>query len=137
MIKKLSHTTLFVKDQDAAYDFYVNKLGCRVNTDFRMEDGQRWLTVNPPDQPDMEILLAQPCQPMVDADMLPHFKALLERNALGAGVWETEDCRAAYAELEAKGVVFTKKPTEEFYGTEALFLDGCGNWFSMTERKST
>jgi catechol 2,3-dioxygenase-like lactoylglutathione lyase family enzyme len=135
MISKLSHSTLFVTSQEKAYEFYVNKLGFRLNTDFKMEDGQRWLTVNPPDQQDLEIVLAKPVTPMVDADLIPHITALLERNALGAGVWETVDCRATYEELKAKGVVFTKEPTEEFYGMEALFLDGCGNWFSMTEKK--
>ena len=51
MITKLSHTSFFVTDQDKAYDFYVNKLGFKVNTDVKMENGFRWLTVNPPDHP--------------------------------------------------------------------------------------
>jgi len=136
MITKLSHATLFVTNQDQAYDFYVNKLGFRVNTDFPMEDGNRWLTLNPPDQPDLELVLAEPKTPMVEADLIPHMQALLKRDAMGGGVWETADCRATYAEMKAKGVLFTKEPTEEFYGIEALFHDGCGNWFSLTERKA-
>lgn len=135
MIGKLSHSTLFVTSQEKAYEFYVNKLGFRVNTDFRMEDGTRWLTVNPPGQSDLEIVLAEPREPMVEKDMIPHITALLKKNVMGAGVWEADDCRKTYEELKAKGVQFTKEPTEEFYGVEALFLDGCGNWFSMTEHK--
>jgi catechol 2,3-dioxygenase-like lactoylglutathione lyase family enzyme len=135
MITRLSHSTLFVTSQDKAYDFYVNKLGFRVNTDLKMEDGGRWLTVNPPGQPDLEIVLAEPAAPMFDEDLIPHVRALLARNSLGGGVWETPNCREAFEELKAKGVVFTKEPTEEFYGTEALFLDGCGNWFSLSQRK--
>ena len=39
MITKLSHTSFFVSDQDKAYDFYINKLGFKVNTDVKMENG--------------------------------------------------------------------------------------------------
>ena len=57
MITKLSHASFYVNDQDKAYDFYVNKLGFKVNTDVTMDNGFRWLTVNPPDQTDLEIIL--------------------------------------------------------------------------------
>ena len=57
MITKFSHTTLFVNDQDKAYDFYVNKLGFKVHTDAMMDNGYRWLTVNPSQQPDLEVVL--------------------------------------------------------------------------------
>ena len=57
MVTKLSHASFFVNDQDKAYDFYVNKLGFKVNTDATMENGFRWLTVTPPEQPDLEIVL--------------------------------------------------------------------------------
>jgi len=133
MITKLSHATLFVRDQNKAYDVYVNKLGFKVKTDMTMENGFRWLTVAPPDQPDMEIVLAEPNEPMFAADLVPHVRALLDKDAMGGGVWEADDCQKTYEDLKAKGIVFTKPPTKEFYGVEALFLDGCGNWFSLTE----
>src|SRR5262249_27856030 len=57
MIQKLSHATLFVEDQDAAKDFYVNKLGFDVRMDETMDNGFRWLTVAPKGQPDFEIVL--------------------------------------------------------------------------------
>jgi catechol 2,3-dioxygenase-like lactoylglutathione lyase family enzyme len=44
MITKLSHVTLFVQDQQKAYDFYVTTLGFTVHTDATMENGFRWLT---------------------------------------------------------------------------------------------
>lgn len=43
MVTKLSHTSIYVNDQDKAYDFYVNKLGFKVNADAKMENGFRWL----------------------------------------------------------------------------------------------
>ena len=51
MIQRLSHTTLYVLDQDAAKDFYVNKLGFEVRMDGKMDNGFRWLTVSPKGQP--------------------------------------------------------------------------------------
>ena len=152
MITKMSHTTLFVLDQDKAYDFYVNKLGFKVNTDVVMggasgdiDDeakkadehggaGFRWLTLNPPDQPDLEIVL----MPVTgyDEDAQKALKILLERGLMGAGVFHTPDCRATYEELKAKGVTFKSEPKEQFYGIECIITDGVGNWFSMTQPKS-
>jgi catechol 2,3-dioxygenase-like lactoylglutathione lyase family enzyme len=134
MITKLSHIGLLVRDQNQAYEVYVNRLGFKVHTDMTMENGFRWLTVTPPGQPDMEIVLSQPVEPMFSADLIPHVRALLEKDAMSGGVWETDDCQKTYEELKAKGIEFIKPPTKEFYGIEAVFRDGCGNWFSLTER---
>ncbi|HYF64836.1 MAG TPA: VOC family protein, partial [Herpetosiphonaceae bacterium] len=57
MISKLSHATVYVLDQDAAYDFYVNKLGFEVRTDVTIDGGFRWLTVGPKGQRDLELVL--------------------------------------------------------------------------------
>ena len=135
MITKFSHATLFVLDQQRAYDFYVTTLGFKVGTDATMENGFRWLTVIPPDQPDLEISLLSPLQETMfpDPETRAAFKLLLEKGALGAGVLYTPDCRATYEELKAKGVVFKSEPKEQFYGVEAVITDGVGNWFSMTQ----
>lgn len=145
MITKFSHTTLFVTDQEKAYDVYVNKLGFRVNTDATMENGYRWLTVSPPEQPDLEIVLMEVLhESMIRSEQMPEgldeesrnaFRVLLEKGILGAGVLHTPDCRATYEELVAKGIQFRGEPQEQFYGTEAVMYDGCGNWFSLTQPK--
>lgn len=137
MITRLSHSSLFVNDQDKAYDFYVNTLGFTVRTDAKMPNGFRWLTVSPPDQQDIEISLLDPLNPAssYDEETRAAFKTLLDKEALGAGVLYTPDCRATYEELKAKGVVFKCEPREQFYGIEAIITDGCGNWFSMTQTK--
>lgn len=147
MITKMSHTTLFVLDQDKAYDFYVNKLGFKVNTDVVMDGGDmnceegetpkgeapkfRWLTLNPPDQPDLEIVIMPIAG--LDEEATKAINLLLERGLMGAGVFHTPDCRATYEELKAKGVVFKSEPKEQFYGIECIITDGVGNWFSMTQ----
>lgn len=83
MNTKLSHATLFVRDQEKAYDVYVNKLGFHIKTDMKMKNGFRWLTISPPDQPDMEIVLAEANEPMFSADLVPHVRALLDKDAMG------------------------------------------------------
>lgn len=137
MITRLSHVTLFVLDQQQAYDFYVGQLGFKVNTDAIMENGFRWLTITPPEQPDLEIALLNPLTGGMgfDEEAKNAFRILLEKGALGAGVLDTPDCQATYEELKAKGVVFRSAPKEQFYGIEAVITDGVGNWFSMTQRK--
>src|SRR5690349_2973534 len=133
MITKLSHIGLLVRDQEQAYDVYVNKLGFKVKTDMTMDNGFRWLTVSPPDQPDVEIVLSKPVEPMFAADLIPHVNALLERDAMSDGVWEADDYQTTYEKLKDRRIEFLKPPTKEYYGIEALFKDGCGNWFSLTE----
>lgn len=137
MITRLSHVSLFVTDQEKAYDFYVNKLGFKVHTDVNMENGFRWLTLTTPDDPDQEIAILAPLHAGMnnDEETQNAFRVLLEKGVLGAGVLYTANCRATYEELKAKGVVFKGEPKEQFYGIEAIITDGCGNWFSMTEPK--
>lgn len=136
MVTRMSHVSLFVNDQNKAYDFYVNKLGFKVNTDVTMDNGMRWLTLNPPEQPDLEVVLMDANSPMYnDEEVSKALKLLLEKGVMGAGVMYTPDCRATYEELKSKGVVFKNEPKEQFYGIEAIITDGVGNWFSMTQPK--
>ena len=133
MISKLSHTTVWVLDQDEALDFYTQKLGFEVRVDQTVDDF-RWLTVSPPDQPEHELILLEPGGPMTDEETASQVKELVAKGALGPGAFETKDCRAAYEELSSRGVTFLSEPTERFYGIEATFRDNSGNWFSMTQR---
>jgi catechol 2,3-dioxygenase-like lactoylglutathione lyase family enzyme len=135
MINKMSHVSIYVLDQDSAYDFYVNKLGFRVHTDAPMGPDSRWLTVTPPDQPGMEIILmaVKPGMGFTE-ETAKKMRELVSAGTFGFGVFETVNIQATYEELKAKGVEFTKPPTKEFYGTEALFKDDSGNWFSLGEK---
>ena len=137
MVTRLSHTSLFVNDQEKAYDFYVKKLGFNVHTDATMDNGFRWLTVTAPDDPNHEIVLFPASGSMngLDEDAQKALKLLLDKGVMGSGVLETNDCRATYEELKAKGVQFKSEPKEQFYGIECIVTDGCGNWFSMTQPK--
>jgi len=135
MITRLNHVSIFVLDQDSAYDFYVNKLGFKVHTDAPMGPGMRWLTVNPPEQPDLEIALMAINEGMMfTKESAEGMRKLVAGGTFGFGVFECNDLLATYEELKAKGVEFTKAPTQEFYGFEALFKDDSGNWFSLGQK---
>lgn len=135
MVQRLSHATVYVLDQDAAKDFYVNKLGFEVRMDGKMDNGFRWLTVSPKGQPDLQMILMQVDGPNMQPETAKALRTLLEQGKFGAGVLQTNDCRKTYEELKAKGVEFLSPPKEQFYGIEAVLKDNSGNWYSMTEPK--
>jgi catechol 2,3-dioxygenase-like lactoylglutathione lyase family enzyme len=135
MIQRLSHATIYVMNQDAARDFYVNKLGFEVRNDQSMDNGFRWLTVSPKGQPDFQLILMQVDGPNMQPDAAATLKGLMEKGRLGGGVFQTDDCRATYEELKAKGVEFLSPPADRFYGVEAILKDNSGNWFSMNQMK--
>jgi catechol 2,3-dioxygenase-like lactoylglutathione lyase family enzyme len=135
MIKKLSHVTIYVLNQNEALKFYTEKLGFEVRTDNTLE-GFRWLTVGPKTQPDIEMVLFEP-QPgfMFDEKTVAQMRELVGKGALGGGVFNTSDCKATYEELKSRGVEFFSPPQERPYGVEAVFKDNSGNWFSLTQHK--
>jgi catechol 2,3-dioxygenase-like lactoylglutathione lyase family enzyme len=137
MITKLSHVSVFVLDQASAYEFYVNKLGFKVHTDAPMGPGMRWLTVTPPEQPELEIsLMAITDGMMFTKETAEQMRNLVKKGTFGFGVFECKDIYATYEELKAKGVEFKKEPKKEFYGLEALFKDDSGNWFSLGQKEN-
>lgn len=129
----MTHTSIYVLDQDRAIDFYTNKLGFKIITDIPMADNDRWITVCPPKQPGFEIILSPLTRGMFSKGTVKALKELVQKGAFGLGVFTCTDIFATYEELKAKGVEFTKPPTKELYGTEALFKDDSGNWFSLAQ----
>lgn len=136
MIAKLSHASIYVLDQESAYDFYINKLGFVEKMKIPIGDDAFWLTVCPRDQREIEITL-MPINKggMFKAEVAQQLSELVKNGTFGFGVFECTDIYATYQELKDKGVVFTKEPTQEFYGVEAMFKDDSGNWFSLTQFK--
>ena len=133
MITGMSHTTIWVLDQDSALKFYTEKLGFELTTDADMGGGARWLTVSHPKQPDLNLVLAKPAPPMLSEEDARTVQALVAKGATGAGVMRTDDVRATFKELSEKDVEFIQEPEERPYGIEALFRDDSGNWFSLTQ----
>jgi len=131
---KMTHVCVYVLNQESAYDFYTNKLGFKVKMDVPMGANARWLTVTPPEQPELEITLF-PVAPgqKFNEETVKSMTELIRKGTFGPGVFTCKDIYATYEELKAKGVEFMKPPSKEFYGTEALFKDDSGNWFSLAQ----
>jgi catechol 2,3-dioxygenase-like lactoylglutathione lyase family enzyme len=135
---RLASTQLWVHDQDVALDFYTNKLGMVVRADVTLEEipGFRWLTVSPPDQEDVTIVLMPiPGPPIMDAQTAGQVAELMGKGFAGALFLTTDDCDAAYAKLSAKGVEYTEKPSDYPYGRDSSFRDPSGNTIRLAELK--
>jgi catechol 2,3-dioxygenase-like lactoylglutathione lyase family enzyme len=137
MFKHITHTTLYVLDQDEALEFYVGKLGMVVHTDADI-DVMRYLTVTLPDDDSLELMLLLPGPPLHDEATAEQVRELIAKGGAGGGViFETDDCVGTYEALRANGVEFTQEPTERFYGTDCALRDPFGNPLRFTERPAT
>ena len=124
---------LYVRDQDEALQFYVEKLGFRVHTDVRNGD-YRWLTVQHPEQPDFQLGLFRPQAPMVDDTTARALQEAVAKGAMPPLVLAVEDCRAAHAEMRGRGVEFTQEPIERYGAVDASFRDPSGNGWKLVQR---
>ena len=126
MPNKITHTQVYVLDQDKALDFYVGTLGFEVNTDADL-GFMRWLTVNFLGQPELQLLLEKPGPPAHDDGTAEQIRELITKGAMGvAAIIAVDDVRKTYEELLAKGVEFTEEPTERDYGTDCGLRDPFG-----------
>ncbi|MPZ61725.1 MAG: VOC family protein [Propionibacteriales bacterium] len=133
MITRLGVASVYVFDVDEAKEFFIGKLGFEERFDVMMEDGFRWLTVGPPGDPMFQLHLAVPGPPMHDEETAETIRALVAKGVIGAGAWNTDDCRKTYEEYSARGVEFLQEPQDRPYGVEAVFRDPFGNWYSLNE----
>jgi catechol 2,3-dioxygenase-like lactoylglutathione lyase family enzyme len=120
-IDRVSTITIAVADQDEALAWYTEKLGFEKKMDVNSAQF-RWLTVAPPQQVDVEFLLAS------------WFPALIGKNA--TWVLSTRDCQGGYEELKAKGVDFSQKPELRPWGIEAIFADLYGNKYALVQESA-
>lgn len=125
---------VYVRDQDEALAFYVDKLGFRVHTDVRNGDF-RWLTVQYPDQPLFQLGLFVPGPPVHDTATAQALNALVAKGAMPSLVLEVADCRAACERMRAKGVEFTQEPTARYGTVDAGFRDPSGNGWKMIQAR--
>jgi uncharacterized glyoxalase superfamily protein PhnB len=132
MITGVGLVCVWVLDMDEARSFYVDMLGLEVALDME-QDGQRWLIVHAPAQPEVPIMLVDPASVPMDGEIAQQIRSLVATGFLGPGSLATDDCRATYAELQARGVEFTEEPEERFYGIDAGFRDPFGNQWRLTQ----
>lgn len=118
----LHFSIIYVRDQERALRFYVDKLGFRVVVDHRFENGQRWIEVAPADgNAHLGLSLLQPGDDA--ARLIPP----------EARIWFiTEDVTRKYEEWKARGVQFEFPPQVPAWGgIHTRFQDLDGNHFGL------
>ena len=133
---RIANAQLWVHDQDEALAFYTQKLGMEVRADVSFSElgNFRWLTVGPAGQPDFAIvLMAIPGQPVMSRETAEQVRDLMAKGFAGSVFLTTDDCRASYEELKARGVEFTEPPEERPYGIDSGFHDPSGNSLRLTQ----
>lgn len=133
---RIGSVQLWVHDQDAAKSFYVDRVGMELRSDVTVPEmgNFRWLTVAPPGQTEIEIvLMAIPGPPIMDEETAGQVAALMNKGFAGTIFLVTDDCQASYDELRGRGVEFVEKPESRPYGIDAAFRDPSGNNVRLTQ----
>ena len=125
---KIKLTSIYVDDQEKALRFYTEVLGFTKKADF--SNGPfRWLTVGSPEEPEgAELQLALNDSPAAKA----YQQAIFEQGQ-PAAMFSTDDVRADYERIKARGAEFTTPPTDVTASTIAMLNDTCGNLIQLTE----
>ena len=128
MQQVIAHIALVVRDYDEALGFYVGKLGFLVIEDkYQSEQNKRWVVISPPGSTGTSLLLARASTPAQEAFI---------GNQAGGRVFlflQTDDFWRDYNRMIAAGVRFARPPSEEPYGTVAVFEDLYGNRWDLLQ----
>ncbi len=125
---RINLTSIYVDDQDKALRFYTEVLGFVKKADVR-NGPFRWLTVASPDEPEgTQLQLAPNSNPAARA----YQHALLEQGQ-PAAMFATDDVRADYERMKARGATFTMPPTDVTASIIAVVNDTCGNLVQLTQ----
>src|SRR5437762_13554246 len=98
-IRHVAHVTIVVRDQDEALKFYVDTLGFEKRED-RTLGGFRWVTVAPPGQKDLDIVLEKPGGEMGPARQQQLAAQIGQAPSSG---FDAADVQAAYETLKSRG----------------------------------
>jgi catechol 2,3-dioxygenase-like lactoylglutathione lyase family enzyme len=133
MLNHIRLSSIYVLDQDQALEFYVGKLGLEVKVDQDL-GFMRWLTVGLPGS-DREILLEKPGPPSMDDATAEQVREIVTKGSGGGWIgFNTDDCKATYEALLAKGIEFTQEPVEREYGTDCGLRDPFGNAIRIVQQ---
>jgi predicted enzyme related to lactoylglutathione lyase len=125
---KIKLTNVYVDDQEKALRFYTDVLGFAKKNDFT-NGPYRWLTVASPEDLDgTELQLALNDNPAGKA-----YQQALFQQGQPATMFFTDDIKADYERIKARGAEFTMPPTEVTGSTIAQLKDTCGNLVQLTQ----
>ncbi|MFN3848149.1 MAG: VOC family protein [Spirosomataceae bacterium] len=129
MNQKLVHIALVVADYDEAIQFYTQKLGFELIEDTSLSETKRWVLVSPKGGESCHILLAKAANDEQSSRI---------GNQTGGRVFlflSTDDFWRDFENLKQNGVKIIREPSEEIYGTVAVFADLYGNLWDLIEYK--
>ena len=123
MISGISSIMIFVKDQNEALAFWVEKLNFTVLKDIVLDPKLRWIQITPPDSNDTSLIL---------------YPKLMITNRMSRPlpviIFETFDIKSTIEQMKKNGVVFSHDPMQSELGTYVMFKDNEGNDFIMMEQ---
>jgi catechol 2,3-dioxygenase-like lactoylglutathione lyase family enzyme len=137
MSMRLTVVNQWVHDQDEALEFYREKLGMELRDDVTLDElgGFRWVTVGPPDQPDVAVaLLKIPGPPVFDEETAAKLQDIVAKGAAGGLFFATDDIQGIYQQLKSRGVDIVQEPTEQPYGVDMAVRDPTGNQIRVAQR---
>lgn len=127
---KIKLTTVYVDDQEKALRFYTDVLGFTKKADFS-HGSFRWLTVTSAEEPGgTELQLA-----LNDNPAAKSFQQAQFQQQQPAIMFYTDDIKADYERIKARGGEFATPPTEVTGSTIATIRDTCGNLVQLAELK--
>jgi len=127
MTQKLAQVALVVRDYDEAIRFYTDMLKFELVEDTQLSPTKRWVIVQPPGPSGCRLLLAK----AVGEEQISRIG-----NQTGGRVFlflYTDNFQRDYEFLKTKGVKFVREPSNESYGTVAVFADLYGNLIDLIE----
>lgn len=124
----IHYTFLPQTDPDAALGFYRDALGFEVRADVG-KGTMRWITVGPPKQPDMSIVLEPPgMDPGITDDERRTITEMMAKGTYARVTFGTPDLDGTFAKLIGAGVEVVQEPTDQPYGVrDAAVRDPAGN----------
>jgi catechol 2,3-dioxygenase-like lactoylglutathione lyase family enzyme len=131
---KLHHCFLAVDDHDKALGFYRDALGFEVRNDVSAY-GMRWVTVGPPSQPDVNIVLEPPAaDPGISEADRAALSDLLAKGLLRGLNFSTPDLEGTFERVQASGAEVIQEPMDQPYGArDCAFRDPAGNMIRIIQ----
>jgi uncharacterized glyoxalase superfamily protein PhnB len=121
-------------DPDAALAFYRDTLGFEVRNDVGYE-GMRWITVGPPEQPGVSIVLHPPsADPGITDDERRTIAEMMAKGTYASINLATNDLDGTFDQLQASDAEVVQEPTDQPYGVrDCAFRDPAGNMVRIQE----
>ena len=134
MLNRISHTGVWVTDQDQALAFYRDILGFEVRMDVTVPEfgNMRWLSVALPGQ-DTLLQLHAVDSPQMDEATQDQVRQVLAKGYNPPLIFQVDDCRGTIERLRERGVDITQEPVDQFYGVDAGIRDPSGNSIRITQ----